>query len=345
MRACLLILLKDLKQRSRDSTLIVFALVLPLGLAFLFNLTLSGAEGPLNARYGVVGSGDFTAWVPQPVRQVATAEEGRRLAERGQLDAVFVVSPTAIDVIGSVDSPIAVQVAREIAQTYATQERGVRLASAVAGTPAAGLPQPPITVTQDDSLATRQLDSKTRNAAGAAVFFLFFAVLLSFTGIFAERRSGTLSRLLAAPIPRLSILSGKLLSGVVASVIGMALLVVASGLLLGASWGPPVWVATLVVATVLAANGLMALVATFAHTAEQAANWQSMIATVLGIFGGSFFPIAPQFSMFTPHHWFLDGLAGLRGGESVLLPVAVLLGFALLTLPLAIARVGRLVQP
>ena len=36
---------------------------------------------------------------------------------------------------------------------------------------------------------------------------------------------------------------------------------------------------------------VMALVATVAKTAEQAANWQAMVALVLGMLGGSFFPV------------------------------------------------------
>lgn len=353
MRACLLILLKDLRQRSRDSTLIVFAVVLPLGLAFLFNLAFGSADRPLEARYGVVGSGAFADQVLVPMQQaghidelrrLSSPDEGRALAERGELDAVFVVTPAAIDVIGNVDAPIAVQVAREVAQSYATEERGARLAAAVAGVSPDKLAPQPIAVVQDDTLATRQLDTTTRNAAGTAIFFLFFALMFCFTSLFAERSGGTLARLMAAPIPRAAILGGKLMSGVLTGIVGLALLVAATTLLMGASWGHLAWVGALGLSAVLAAAGLMAVVATFARTAEQAANWQSVVATVLGLAGGSFFPIAPQLSMFTPHHWFLEGLAELRGGGAVLLPVAVLLGFALLTLPLAVARVGRMVR-
>ncbi|MFC7719831.1 hypothetical protein [Nonomuraea recticatena] len=56
MRAMLLILAQDLRRRSKDSTLLVFAIVLPLGMAFMFDLVIGGSEGPVAARYGAVGA-------------------------------------------------------------------------------------------------------------------------------------------------------------------------------------------------------------------------------------------------------------------------------------------------
>lgn len=44
MRATLLIALKDLRERLRDRSLFVFALVLPLALAYILSLTLGGVE-------------------------------------------------------------------------------------------------------------------------------------------------------------------------------------------------------------------------------------------------------------------------------------------------------------
>ena len=53
---------------------------------------------------------------------------------------------------------------------------------------------------------------------------------------------------------------------------------------------------------VLAALGIMGVIATLAKGPEQAANWQSIIAVVLGLLGGSFFPIsqAQQSSPISP---------------------------------------------
>ena len=98
----------------------------------------------------------------------------------------------------------------------------------------------------------------------------------------------------------------------------MAVLSVASTLILGADWGPAGGVALLVVALVSAAIGLMALVGSFAKTAEQAGNFQSIVAVVLGLLGGVFFPVPGDggvlrlATMVSPHGWFMRGLNELN---------------------------------
>jgi ABC-2 type transport system permease protein len=96
----------------------------------------------------------------------------------------------------------------------------------------------------------------------------------------------------------------------------------------------------------------MALVATLARTPDQAQSWGSMAALVLGMLGGSFFPIAQvggvlgTLSLVSPHGWFLRGLQELSGGASAtaaLGPAAAILVFALLAGGLAATRLNRLV--
>ena len=102
----------------------------------------------------------------------------------------------------------------------------------------------------------------------------------------------------------------------------------------------------------LAATAVMALVATLARTPDQAQSWGSMAALVLGMLGGSFFPIAQAggalaaLSLVSPHAWFLRGLQELSGGASAsaaLGPAAAILAFAVLAGGLAAMRVKRLV--
>jgi len=128
---------------------------------------------------------------------------------------------------------------------------------------------------------------------------------------------------------------------------------VATSLLLGAKWGSPVGVALLVLAGVLAAIGVMALVATLAKTAEQAGSWQSIIAVVLGMLGGVFFPISqapgilPKLSLLTPQAWFMRGLSDLAGGDgwTVVLPaVLAMCVFAAVTGAIAAVRLDRMAR-
>jgi ABC-2 type transport system permease protein len=134
----------------------------------------------------------------------------------------------------------------------------------------------------------------------------------------------------------------------------MVTLAVASRFLLGADWGGPASVALLIVAGVLAATAAMTFLATLARSAEQANTWASIVALVLGMLGGSFFPVGragglvEKLSLLTPHAWFLRGLERSAAGEgigAVLGPVGAILAFAGVCALLALVRLGRLTRP
>ena len=132
----------------------------------------------------------------------------------------------------------------------------------------------------------------------------------------------------------------------------MGVLVVATTLLFGASWGNPLGVAVLVIAAVLAAMGIMAVIATVAKTPEQAGNWQSVVAVILGLLGGTFFPVshAPgvlrTLTLLTPQAWFLRGLGDLRAGSLgvVWIPVLAMLAFAVVAGGVAMTRLPRMAE-
>ena len=108
----------------------------------------------------------------------------------------------------------------------------------------------------------------------------------------------------------------------------------------------------LIVAAILAAIGIMSLIAALARNAEQAANWQSVVAVVLGLLGGTFFPVsqAPgilsSLTFGAPQAWFLRGLGDLRGGglSVVWVPALAMLGFAVVTGGLALTRLRRMAE-
>jgi len=192
---------------------------------------------------------------------------------------------------------------------------------------------------QDISASTRQLDATTQMTAGMAVFFMLFTVQFGVAGLLEERRLATMSRLLAAPIKRGSIVAGKALTSFALGVGSMGVLVVATTFLLGAHWGDPLGAAMLIVAVVFAAMGILGVVAATARTQEQAANFSAVIALVLGLLGGSFFPVSQVggilsfLSLLTPHAWFIRGLGDLAGGgrAEILPSVVALLAFGLVT--------------
>lgn len=390
MRAAWLICVKDLRARLRDRSALLIGVVVPLGLAFIFNSIFSGISGSsdvislgvVNADHGMA-SQQFTGHVLPAVGRSGlitihaepSLARARALAANGTLAAVIVIpagfsarvqanQPASMQVIGNVDAPISTQIARSIAESYAADLNRVRLSVATAAGTAPLSPartealaaqaagtSAPVTVT-DVSAQTRELNQKSFFAAGMAVFFLFFTVQFGVTSLLEERNDGTLARLLAAPISRASILGAKLLTSFLLGVISMAVLVAATTLLFGATWGNPVGVTVLIVAAIMAATGIMALIATLARNAEQAANWQSVVAVILGLIGGTFFPVsqAPgvlsSITFVAPQAWFLRGLGDLRGGgvSVVWVPALAMLAFAAVTGGLALFRLRRLAE-
>jgi ABC-2 type transport system permease protein len=392
MSAALHIAWKDLRQRVRDRSAIMLAIVVPLGLAAIFSLIFGPAATPSPFTYAVADqdgsavSRSFRADVLASLEDdgIATVKEMAPAAARaavrdGELDAAFLIpagfaeqvrsqAPARLDVVGSVDSAIATDVARSVATSYAEELNAVRVAvAAVAHGSGADLTptqlQQVATQTvaaaapvalRDTSAQAHVLDLKTYFAASMAVFFLLFTVQFGVSSLIEERSEGTLARLLAAPVRRTAILVGKLLTSVALGVVSLTVLAVATSLFLGARWGNPVGVALLILAGVLAATGIASVVASLAKTPEQAGSWQAVVAVTLGLLGGSFFPVQQAgaamatISLVTPHAWFLRGMGQLAGGGAVVdvLPaVAALLVIAVVTGAVAWRRIGRVVAP
>jgi ABC-2 type transport system permease protein len=391
-RAAWLIAEKDLRARIRDRSALIFGILVPLGLAFIFNAIFGGISGnSLAISLGVVAADQgpigqaFVQQVLEPLQhsglislhaepstaaaRSATANGALKAAiviPTGFSDAVQAGRPASLTVIESASAPVTAQIVRAIAERYTGDLNRTRLSVATVAAHSPGGLSParlgqlasraaaaevPVAVS-DISASTKELDNKSFYAAGMAVFFLFFTVQFGVTGLLEERNNGTLARLVAAPIPRASILAAKLITSFVLGAASMTVLVVATSLLFHASWGNPFGVALLIAAATLAAIGIMALIATFAKNAEQASNWQSIVAVILGLLGGTFFPVslAPgilaRLTFIAPQAWFLRGLGDLRAGSLsvILTPILALLVFAAVTGAVALMRLRRLAE-
>jgi ABC-2 type transport system permease protein len=391
-RAARLIAEKDLRARIRDRSALIFGILVPLGLAFIFNAIFGGISGnSLAISLGVVAADQgpvgqaFVRQVLDPLQHSGlislhaepSTAAARSATAKGALKAAIVIPsgfsgavqagrPASLTVIESPNAPVTAQIVRAIAERYTADLNRIRLSLATVAASSSGPLDParlrqlasraaaaeaPVAV-RDISASTKELDNKSFYAAGMAVFFLFFTVQFGVTGLLEERNNGTLARLVAAPIPRASILAGKLITSFVLGAVSMTVLVVATSLLFGASWGNPVGVALLIAAATLAAIGIMALIATFAKNAEQASNWQSIVAVILGLLGGTFFPVslAPgilaRLTFIAPQAWFLRGLGDLRAGSlSVIwIPILALLVFASVTGTVAVVRLRRIAE-
>jgi ABC-2 type transport system permease protein len=256
-----------------------------------------------------------------------------------------------IRIVGDVDSPTGTQIAASIAEQFGAGLAGVQLSVATSFGLLDGPPPPESEAWGEEAAASgpsyeitsvdtevRQLDATTYFSAGMAVFFLFFTVQFGVIGLLEEQRDGTMARLLAAPIRRTSVITAKALLSSWLGVISLGVLILATHFLLGAIWGPALGVILLVLAGVLSAVAIMGLVGSVAQTPEGAGNLGAIIAVVLGMLGGTFFPIGQgddflaKLTYLTPHAWFMRGLADISGGAewtAALPAVGALLIFAL----------------
>jgi len=391
MRAALVIALKDLRQRLRDRTAIIVAVIAPFGLAAIFGMLLGGTEDGLDLRYAYAdldGSSISSAIRDGPlagleeagvaiITEVDSRDAAEAAVDAGDVGAAIVVpsgyasavqSATAaeLEIIGSTQAGLATDVLRAVATGFTAELDGIRIATATAASvtgtsdPAAlgelgaraAQTSTPLTVQAVDA-ELQQVVPTTFFAASMAIFFLFFTAQFGVLSLLTERRQGTLPRLVAAPIGPWAIVLGKAIGSFVLGIVAMAVLVVASTILLGAQWGDPVGVAILVLGAVTAAMGITALITTLARTEEQAGGWNSIVAVTMAILGGAFFDLsqAPEIlsrvSFLTPHAWFLEGLDRLAAPSTVLadiaLPVVVLFAMGLVTGAIGLVRARGLV--
>lgn len=352
LRATWLIASKELRSQVRNHTILVIGLIAPLSLAFVLNFVFGGSaagQAPVSFEVGLANSdgsapGSFKSVLDRigpgllDIREYADETAARRGVESGEVGAAWVLTrggegpPSVITVIGDVDMPHTGRVARSIAARYATGVDTVDLAVRVAvDTGAVALPDagglarevatspPAAALVPIQAEAREPLDLTTSLTAGLALFFGFFVAGLPLTSLLEERGGGTLARLLIAPLPRGAIVAGKALAGIVLAVASLATLMVASTVVMGASWGPPAGALLLAAAFAVAAIGVMTAAGSVATTVERAGNVQGIAAVGLGLLGGAFVPIpAAEGSLvglirdLTPHGWFLEGLTALR---------------------------------
>ncbi len=379
MRAIVTVAAKDLKERIRDWSFLIFGVLAPFTLAFILNLVLggtldlnditftptyaivdedTGAIGDLVS--GIIGSQE--GWTAE---RFDTASEASLAVENGDASAAIVIpagfqtavatgQAASLEVIGTPDGLITRTIAEAIAGGVVAESTAIQLSGIALDTnpgliafDVAGQPAPLGLI--DQAAGDRSLDSTTYFAVGLSTLFLFFTVQGGILSILEERQNGTMARLLVAPMTRLQLLLGKTASSIVTGLVSMAVLVIGTTLLMGADWGNPFGVALLSLAGVLAATGLAILLATVAKTAEQAGNFGAIVAMLLGMLGGVFFPIGqgPEvlavISKVSPHAWLLQGFgdntAAAWGG--VLVATGAIVAFGLVMTVVALPRVTR----
>ena len=176
-------------------------------------------------------------------------------------------------------------------------------------------------------------------AAAIAVFFSGYTALVASAWLLQEKEQGTWQRTLITPVPPGILLAGKALGIYLKVLIQLSVLfgsvLVMEWLLSGSPPSPLTkgdegemlegWeLALLIPAVAAAAAGIGMTIAGFAGTHIQAANYGRAVLLLMGLAGGSFFPVelfpepVQALSRLTYHFWAMDGYSRLAlGGSAV----------------------------
>jgi linearmycin/streptolysin S transport system permease protein len=358
----LVIAAKELRQRLRDRSAIILALVAPIAIAALMSL----AFGSTTAFHTEIGYADLdhgplaaalTDTLRQPsvhavmgTRSYATAQQARNAVDSGAVKAAIIVpagfsvsvnsgAPETIIVVASGDNVLAAQVAQSVTTSFAAQVNADRLSVQTAlatGAAPASLPRLaaqaatltlPETINQQ-ALSDRPLKAISYYAPAMAIFFAMFAIGFGARGYLAEQRDGTLDRIAAAPLRRGTLLAGKLLATFAYAATCMTAMVLVAASAFGADWGNPIGVALLCLGVSVAVVCLTGLVTVLGRTERQAEGLSSIVVFALALLGGNFMfasampPLLRRLALGTFNGWALRGFTDLAVGAQGLGAVA-----------------------
>ena len=175
----------------------------------------------------------------------------------------------------------------------------------------------PAVVTYASENQHRRLSLVGYFAPSMAIVFLFFGASGVARSVLAERQTGTMARLAAAPVRGAAVAAGKILGLLLVSLLGLFVLWGATTLAFGADWGRVGPVAVMCLVSAMTISALALLVTGFARDSGQADTATLVIGLVLALLGGNFFPPGslPTFfaylSLATPNGWALQGFGSL----------------------------------
>ncbi len=374
MRQLLALTASDLLQRIRDKSVIIFALVVPLALMSVFNLVFNAADDlelkPLTVAMSAPADDDLAQVLVTVLRGLDEADEldvsveevdeatGRAYVDDGDAAIALVVpagfaqdaragQAVSVEAVrgdeAGIEADIVLSVTDGVLQRFASGAVTARAGLAEGITPAE-LGEFVARATTGGSeydlvrgeASDEQLEAGAALVAGQAGLFMLFTVGIGVSGLLIERENGTLARLRSMPIPGWVIVASKALVSLVLGVVSTSVLLALGSVLFDADFGSVPAVAVLVVCAATAGTSVMFLIVRVAHTSEQAGIATSIVALVLGIGGGAFFPVVStgifaRLLDLTPVTALLRGLGTTAGGGGLTdigIPAAIMLGFA-----------------
>jgi ABC-2 type transport system permease protein len=181
------------------------------------------------------------------------------------------------------------------------------------------------------------------------VAFAFFLIGQMASTLLLEKEEGTFRRLLSSPMPRASIISGKMLTFMIVVFLQVIVLFTVGYALFNMPLGQsPLALLLLTLALALASTSLGMLLGALSRTSKQADSLGVIIGFILLVLGGSIFPLfrtegfMGTLSRLTPNAWAIEGYMGLIGDDWTLLQTApnilVVFGFAAVFFGIAVWR-------
>jgi ABC-2 type transport system permease protein len=299
MRHALLICIKDLRQRLRDRTAIVTAIVAPLGLTALMGLALGGSQGGSGVRLCIADldhsklSSGFVNFVEQPplggmirVEPVDSLRAAEAMIQEHRAECAVVMNPGFGGAITSGNPPPA-EILAARGEQFAMQGTSELFRDFIYR---AGIPRDRALPEVVPRSAGGQMRIVDFFAASMTVLFLNFGVLSGVRALQAEVDSRTMVRLIASPTPPYAIIAGKFAALLLIGLIQMGTMIAATSLMFGTRWGNPLPTTALVFTSVLMAIGLTAFLMSLANNAEQGTALAAMVISLLSIVGGHFLP-------------------------------------------------------
>ena len=197
----------------------------------------------------------------------------------------------------------------------------------------------------------RSIEAANYFGPSMAIFFLFFTVSFGARSLLAERRQGTLRRLLATAAPPGGVLAGKALAAFALGTASVLVMWLATTLVFGVDWGDPEAALLLVTVFALVGTGVGMLLGAVLRNAEQATSIGPPVGIALGMLGGCMWPLAivPEpmrvVGHLFPQAWAMDAFIALiakdAGLAGIARQLAVLAAFTAALLVLATWRLRK----
>jgi ABC-2 type transport system permease protein len=376
MKTILWLALNHLRVLSKDRTAYLLLLALPLALTLITGMAFGGGNRSgeafvLNLAVVDLDQSDISRYLVKSLHSETTAvhelaeDRARELVGNREIPAAVIIPanfqkslkdglPVEILVLRAdlQESPRIVEqlVNRQIFQLRAnaaaaqlgsdiSQDSWVdlfaRAASKWEPAPAVEVNLERLTITKESEIPM----GNEQSSPGYVVMFGMMTVIVAgSTNLLQERQNGTLARLLAAPLNRFQLLTGKTLGLMASGIFQMLLMIIAGQYIFRVNWGQSfIAVLLLVAALSFAATGFGMMLASLCRTHAQAESLGILSVVVMSMLGGTWWPVEvlPSFMQFlyklVPSGWAMQGFTDLilRGASltDVVLPLLVLTGF------------------